>query len=381
LADRLREFGFPETLARFKQFADILKAAEHRSHKTLLVLDDFHLIHSKQALTFAERCAHLKIPGACVIILSRKEPEINAVSLFAKGKACTISEDELRFTSDELEDFLKLRGLPFFKNDLPRLVDATKGWALAIQLFSLVLKRNPQNFNHALDTMKQNVFKLFETEAWNDLPDDIRKILIRSALVADLPLLHDLFNNDSHIQKTSQLSSFIWFDSLSGDYRVHPLYQEFLQSRQDILSENEKQDTYRQAAQWCSENNFYLDTVHYYAKSRQFDLVLDTLFSYPFKLPHDICEYCLTVLEDIIPVDDERSDISYLLLKNLFIPLLLAGAGRYEEAETKSWDTIREWEHSDAEVAASLLGAAYSNLGISVYTPAPFRINMILRNS
>ena len=33
LAAKLREFGFPDTLARFKQFAEILKNAEHCSHK------------------------------------------------------------------------------------------------------------------------------------------------------------------------------------------------------------------------------------------------------------------------------------------------------------------------------------------------------------
>jgi len=364
LAVKLREFGFPETLAHFKQFAETVKTTEHRSHKTFLVLDDFHLIHSKQALTFAERCAHLRIPGACVIIISRKEPEINAVSLFSKGLASIITEDELRFTASELAEFLRLRNIPFSAKELPQYLDATKGWALAIKLLCLVLKRVPQNLNLALDTMKQNIFKLLETEAWSDFPERAQKIMAKLSLVSDLPVmpLNEFLSDATILQNTPRLTSFMWFDSFNGDYRIHPLYLEFLQSKQDILSDEEKQDTYQWAAQWCAENNFYMNAMNYYAKSHQFDRMLQILLSYPFKLPCDTCEYFLNILENLDPGNQEKSNRSVLLLKHLFIPLLLIGAGRYEEAGKRSFNTIREWEHVDMPLASLLLCTAYSNL-------------------
>jgi len=175
LAARLREFGFPDSASRFKQFTQILNESEHRSDKIFLVLDDFHLMHSKHALDFAERCAHLQLPGSCVIIISRSEPQINTMSLFAKGKACIVTEDELRFNEDEIAAFLTLRGIPYAASTLTKLWNATEGWALALQLLSLVLKRTPDNPDFALETMKQNVYKLFETEAFNDFSKDVQK--------------------------------------------------------------------------------------------------------------------------------------------------------------------------------------------------------------
>jgi len=371
LAVKLRELGFPETSARFKQFAGILKTTEHRSNKTFLVLDDFHLIHSSQALTFAERCAHLHIPGACVIIISRKEPEINAVSLFSKGLASTITENELRFTENEISDFLKKQDIPVSMKDLPLLADATKGWALALKLLSLVLKRMPKNLPLALDTMKQNIFKLMETEAWSDFPQSTQKTMIKLSLISDLPLtpLQDIIDDASLLQSTSRLSSFIWFDSFIGDYRVHPLYLEFLNSKQHILSYEETQDTYRWAALWCCNHNFQLDAMNYFAKSFQYDQMLDMLLSYPFNLPHDTCEYYLNILEKIDPDNKERSNLAVLLLKNLFIPLLNAGMGRYDEARERSYDVIREWENSDCQISPYLLYTVYSILAyIDTYT-------------
>ena len=371
LALKLRELGFPETLARFRQFAEILKTTEHRSHKTVLVLDDFHLIHSKQALTFAERCAHLQIPGACVIIISRKEPEINAVTLFSKGNAGIITEDELRFTEDEIANFFKQRDIPLSLNALPKILDATKGWALAVKLLSLALKRTPQNLDRALYAMKQNVFKLLETEAFDNLPEPVQKQLAQLSLISDLPVtpLDEIFHDALFTQYAPQLTPFIWFDSFSSNYRIHPLYLEFLQMKQYILSEDEKQNIYRRTVQWCFDNNFYTDAMKYCAKSRQFDRMREVLFSYPFKLPHDVCEYFLNILEEIDCDNKEKDNHSALFLKNFFIPILLIGMGGFEEARERSFDVIRKWEHLDTPFAFAILSAAYSNLSyIDMYT-------------
>ena len=363
LAEKLREFGFPESSVRFKQFAAILKSTEHRSLKTFLVLDDFHLIHSEQALTFAERCAYLHIPGACVIIISRKEPEINVVSLFAKGQVNIITEEQLRFTDDEISDFLKQRAISFSAKNLPQFIEATKGWALAVQLLSLSLKRKSETLDFAIDTMKQNVFKLMEIEAFNDFPETTQKILIKLSLVC-LPLrvLQTLFDDTSFISDISQLASFVWFDSLTGEDRVHPLYWEFLYSKQDSLTHDEKQDTYRQAAKWCKENNFHLDAMYYFAKSRDFKQMVENFLSFPFRLPYDTCEYFLNILENLDLDNENCDDTDVLLLKYLFMPLLLTGLGRYEEAQELSNEVIRKWEHSELPVSVNLLYTAYSNL-------------------
>jgi len=370
LAARLRELGFPETPARFKQFGEIVKNRELPSQKTFLVLDDFHLIHSKEALDFAQRCAYLDVPGACVIIISRTEPEINAVSLFSEGKASRITEDELRFTEDEIASFLRRNDISFAAEDIPRFADATKGWPLAVKLLSLVLKRTPGHSDHALDVMKQNIFQLLQREAWDDFPASIQKEIVRLSLVSSLPLvsLHEVINEELVLKNADGLSSVVWFDSFAGDYQIHPLYQEFVQSKQDMLSDEEKQAIYQQAAQWCSENDFYMDAVYYYAKSHQFDRVIEVLFSYPFKLPQDACEYFLGILEGIDPSNEEQDDPSVLFLKHFFIPIMLIGAGKYDEAREQSFATIQEWEHSTLPFSSILLGVAYSNLAyVDIY--------------
>ena len=371
LAAKMRELGFPETLARFKQFSEIVSEMEHDTQKTYVVLDDFHFIKSKQMLTFVQRCGQLRLPGACEIIISRNEPDINTVALFSRGKASMISEEDLRFNDDEIAEFLKQSGITFSTDDIIRVSEATKGWALAIKLLSLVLMRTDQNLDRALETMKQNVFKLFETEAFDDFPESVQKKLVQLSLISNLPqtTLSDIISDSFFVQYAPMLKSFVWYDSLIGEYRIHPLFLEFLQTKQFVLSEEERLDTYNQAARWCLENKCYLDAISYFAKSHQYDSLLEMMLSYPVKLPPDTCGFILGISEGLVPDARDENNDSILLVKALFEPRMYLGLGRYREAEERALEAIREHEHTGTPISFYLLYIAYINLAyLDMYT-------------
>ena len=364
LAAKLRELGFPETLARFKQFSEIIRSAEHRSRKVFLVLDDFHLIHSKETHNFVERLAHLEVYSTCMIIISQNEPAASIVCSLSKGTVSVIREDELRFTVEEATEFFRQHAISLPAQDISHLIDATKGWVLAINMFSLIFKRIPNNFKHALDMVLQNIFKLLEAEAWNDLSENMQKTMVKLSLLSNLPVLplQELSDDATFWENALGLTSFMWFDSFTNNLKIHPLYLDFLQGKHHILSHEEQVETYRQAAQWCSEHDFHMDAMHYYAKSYQFDRMVQTLLSFPFKLPRDISEYFLDILKDLNADKGEQSDLNILFLKNYFVPLLLVGAGKYEEAQEQSFAVIREWEHVGTPLSRLFLYAIYSAL-------------------
>ena len=371
LATKLRELGFPETLARFKQFAEIVRDIKPRDQRAFFVLDDFHLIHSPEGLVFTERCANLDIPGACVIILSRTEPAVNMVSSFSLGKIGVVTENELRFTAAEAAEFFRMREIPCSAEDIAQLIKATKGWALAINMFALILKRIPNNFKHALDAMRQNIFKLLELEAWGGFPEQVQKAMVRVSLLSELPTLPlgELFDDTAFLQDTPGLSSFVWFDSFTNDFKIHPLYLEFLQSKRHILSEEEARETYQRAAQWCAEHEFHMDAMRYWAKLGQYTRIVELFLSYPFRLPRDVSAYFLTILENLEPDEAAQNDPGLLFLQNYFTPLLLAGTGRYEEARERALAAVHTWEHVEGPLATVLLYSIYSGLAyIDMYT-------------
>jgi len=371
LAKDLLELGFPETFVRFKQFADILKREEHRANKTFLVLDDFHLINSKKALTFAERCANLRVPGACVIIISRTEPDINTVCMLSKGTAAMITQDDLRFTEQEIKDFFKQQNLQCTTDTAERLAESTEGWPLEINLLSLAMKKSSINLDIALKLTTKNINKLFESEAWNTFPESFRKTLVKLSLVSDLPLppSHEVFG-DTEVEKyLPELSAFLSYDNFYGNYRVHPLYLSFLKDKQKLLKKKEKMRTYHKAAMWCLENGFFTGAVKYYAASHEYGKVLEVLRLYPGVLSQDAFKFFLDIIESTKPEDSQKENHELSKLKALTIPFLLIGMRKFDQAEAYAVQAAAEWEQSDSPDKAEVLINIYNALAhIDKYT-------------
>ena len=371
LAKDLHDLGFPETLLRFKQFADILKREEHHFKKTFLVLDDFHLINSKKALTFAQRCAHLRILGSCVIIISRAEPDINIMALLSKSDATIITQDDLSFTGEEVMNFFALQNLSCTSGKAEKLVKCTNGWPLAVNLLSLVTKKTHANLDIAIKLTTNNINRLFESEAWKELPETIQKTLVKLSLAPELPLplSNRIFGDEEVTKFLPELASFLSYDNIYNNHRIHPLYLSFLKEKQSILTKKEKYRTYQKAAEWCLENSFFASAVRYYAKSYEYDKILDVFRSYSIKVPHEAYRYFLEILESAKLEDEQKENPQLSKLKALSIPFLLIGIREYDRAEKYILEVLAELENTDPIYKTDVIVNLYNALAhITKYT-------------
>ena len=386
LATMLREFGFPQTPTQFKNFSTSAGTliSNHKNYnpedspsenptpeKTFLVFDDFHLIYAKEIQVFMERLVHLPFSDLCIVLISRKEPELDVISLIAKGQLHVITEDDLRFTASEAAAFFQQRGMPLSFADISLLMSTTKGWVLALNMLSFLPKKKPLNMKHALRVVMENIFHFITLEAWDDFPKTVKKSLVKLSLLSDLPMTSafllseadDLWGN---LPELTELTPFIWLDRFSKEVKIHSLYLDFLKSKQEILSDAEKKDIYRHAATWCVEHDFFLGSIYYHAQARQFETIVKTFLSYPLKLSKDASEYLLNILENETVNSDVDStkpeDVNFLLVEHYFIPLLLVGAEKYEEAKKRSLATISKWEGEKSALAHLLLYTTYTNL-------------------
>jgi len=303
-------------------------------------------------------------PNVYIIIISRNEPSIIVAPLLFKGNFSIITEKELCFTAEEIGSFFLQQKIPLSSQALSQLLDVTKGWALAIRLFSSILKRTSNNFEHALDSMKQNILKSLELEAWEGLSPYIQKILVKVSLLSNLPTipLQEISGNIQFLQMIPELTAFIWFHSITNDFKIHPLYLEFLQSKQSTLSDREKEETFQLAAQWCLDNGFYINAVYYFAKTHQYERIIQVFLSYPFKLAQDTSEYFLGIVNNLEVDDEKQNDPNLLFLKCYFTPLLLTGVGKYKQAQQYALAVIAEWERVDTPLSILILHTSYSNL-------------------
>ena len=107
----------------------------------VLVLDDFHVIHSDAVLKiFTHLLEHLP-PQMHLAILTRTDPPLPLARLRVRNQLLDIRADQLRFTQDEIAAFLNdAMGLSSSASDLSAMETRTEGWIAGLQLAALSMQ-------------------------------------------------------------------------------------------------------------------------------------------------------------------------------------------------------------------------------------------------
>ena len=111
------------------------------SNDVVLVLDDYHVIDTREVQDgMAFLLDHLP-PGLHVVIAGRADPALPLARLRARGELAEIRAAELRFTPDETAAYLNgMMGLQLTARDVAVLEGRTEGWIAALQLAALSMQ-------------------------------------------------------------------------------------------------------------------------------------------------------------------------------------------------------------------------------------------------
>jgi LuxR family maltose regulon positive regulatory protein len=303
-AARLAKIDFPETERQFNRYLTIPEEETRSDENYIFVYDDFHLINNKAVLRFIEHSVTAPFPSITSILISRTEPPINFVKLLSKGLLGRITEEDLRFSREEMVEYFRLQNIRPSPQAVSSIYHDTEGWAFAIHLAGLSLKNAPPGAEYVSQAMRSNIFKLIESEIMAAISADLRKFLIKLSLIDHLAteLLQKIAGEKPLIGEMEQISSFIRFDTYLNAYRIHHLLAGYLIEQQKELTEGEKRDVYVEAAEWCAQNNQKMDAINYYEKAKEYDRIITIAQTLPLILPAHLARLVLELL-DRIPRD------------------------------------------------------------------------------
>lgn len=210
-----------------------------------LILDDYHLItasHIHETVTFF--LDHL--PAQLhVVILTRAEPSLFLSGLRARGDLCEIHTADLRFSREEMANFLQqiLTCSPSILSTevLSRLEMCLEGWAAGLRLLALSLQgcMHQQDVERLLAafTGEQRSFQdYFVTEVLSAQPASRQDFLLRTSFLSRLTgSLCDAVTGrqDSHRLLEDIERAGIFLESLDQSrqwYRYHALFSEAMQA-------------------------------------------------------------------------------------------------------------------------------------------------------
>lgn len=149
---------------------------------TLLVLDDFQHADARPELRAAfDQLLPALPPRLHLLISTRYRPSLAALpTALARGEALAVGQGDLAFTPDEAAGLLALYDQPP-GDDLPALVEMTRGWPLALQLVASA--RRVSGWAAALAEAQPRLHEYFEREVLARQPGPVRELLLRTALL------------------------------------------------------------------------------------------------------------------------------------------------------------------------------------------------------
>ncbi|MDR2606732.1 MAG: LuxR C-terminal-related transcriptional regulator, partial [Oscillospiraceae bacterium] len=217
--------------------------------------------------------------------------------------------------------------------------------------------------------VKENIFNFMEKEIFEYSDNEDQKTMVKLSLINSLPppIQTAITDDMRFLRNNPNLSSLVWYDSFAGDYRMHPIYIEFLQGKQDMLSEEEIRAVYVHAAEWCIHNNFELEAFCFYAKLKNWGAMVQIAVRHMYTIPKSAAEVFVETFDSICgEQDDEYGHLA--LLCDALTPSFLIILGRNAEAEERTVQAIKKWENSKAPYIPILMFTFYNNLGfLGVY--------------
>lgn len=239
------------------------------SHKTVLVLDDYHITGSRRIDDMLRFLIEHLPPQLHLVAVTRENPQLPLGSLRARGHLNELRASDLRFTPVEAEAFLnQVMSLDLAADDIVALETRTEGWIAGLQLAALSMRGREDlpAFIRAFAGEHRYIMDYLAEEVLQQQPRDVREFLIRTSILERLhgPLCDAV---------TGQLGSSIRLKSLeqgnffvvplddSGQwYRYHHLFAEVLRTH---LKEGDAEPAmlHRRASSWYEQSDMSADAI------------------------------------------------------------------------------------------------------------------------
>lgn len=175
--------------------------------------------------------------GIQVVVISRKEPPRQFSRLKAHEMVHSLAWNELRFSLEECDALLRLRGVSLQDGALRSIYEKTDGWAAGIILCLERLKSEKRGSIVADFSTPEEVFDYFAAELFDGAPGELQEFLLRTAFLPRMTP-HNAGELSGSAGAGKILSSLCRNNHFTArhagkapEYQYHPLLRDFLLGR------------------------------------------------------------------------------------------------------------------------------------------------------
>jgi LuxR family maltose regulon positive regulatory protein len=257
--------------------------ATQESPPRILVLDDYHFIHSPavhQAMTYLleHMPQHMHL-----IITSRTDPPLPLPRLRARGQLNELRSQDLRFTRDEAAAFLnEIRDLRLSPEQVAALEGRTEGWIAGLRLAALAMsgRSDVEHFVRAFTGSHRYILDYLVDEVFQRQPEAVQEFLLKTSVLDRMTAsLCDAVTGqaDGHAMLDLLERENIFVVSMDDQrrwYRYHHLFADLLRDRLERALPDAVPDLQQCASRWHAEHDQTYEAIGYALAAKDYPLAI-----------------------------------------------------------------------------------------------------------
>jgi len=237
--------------------------AGYSDRPIVLVLDDFHLIHSQAVHTLMAFFVDHLPPHVHVIVNARSDPALPLSRLRARRQLAELRATDLRFNTEEVASFLNdVMALRVAPELITILETRTEGWIAGLHLVALSMQNtsDPAAFVRSLTGSQRFIMDYLVEEVLQHQSPAVRTFLLQTAVVDRLcaPLCDAVTNSSGSAAMLTLVERANLFlvplDDERRWYRYHQLFVEALRVRLVQETPESVPELHRRASIWYAQH-------------------------------------------------------------------------------------------------------------------------------
>jgi len=252
----------------------------------LLVLDDFHLISSKDVnILLTHFLGHIP-SNIHIVILTRSDPALSLSRLRSQHQMVELRAADLGFSTADISVlFNKKLRLGLSERDVISLEEKTEGWVAGLQLAALSMQGREDFSGFIRDLKGDNryIMDYLMEEVLKNQTDAIKDFLIKTSVLEQMsaPLCNAVMNsNDSQVilETLEQNNMFVIpLDEERTWYRYHHLFADLLKQRLHVTEKATIIELHNKAIEWFKDNDMPLFAVKHAIETGNFEKSIQIL--------------------------------------------------------------------------------------------------------
>ena len=274
LANDLKQLGVPTDILSIQEFIELLRKAPLKQ-KTLIIIDDFHLIESKAITFFFEILAQEKVTNLHIILSARFFNSFNQSELSLKGHAFMINQDSFKLDEQDIINYFALSNIQISQIEAKKLYEITEGWISGLYIQLLDCRKNKTI------GLNKNIYNLLQETVYNHLSEELKEfclaiLTLGSFSYEQVGYIWQKDNFSSLLNNLIEQSAFIRYDQQTGLFYVHNLYSELLKEKSEANNFDKKKYLNR-TANWFKKSDNYFAAMQIFNELQDHEKFLKTL--------------------------------------------------------------------------------------------------------